>query len=353
MNVNEDNYMTSSSNKAQSEKKSFDIQIGSTDTDIFSMDVSNISGMLVGGTTGSGKTSFVQAIIAECMNNLTPDDVKFAIFDSKYVDYSYLNESPYLLIPVCTDEEKVPAMTSWMNAEIRTRLKSEGDYPHLFFIFDDYARVSRLIEEDIIQILQVGRRAKIHIIIVTSTPSADIVSTSIREAEKAKIREEAAIAKEKAKQEALERRRAEREGRLYSSDVDVNNSKRLTDQNAIVGTDYELSVSGNCVIFVKKLPQKLYYHPSATYRIGSDKIVSVNIKKPGLLSGGYLEINLSSDFKMGIDDSEYKKYGLDTEEDLKTFLSFYQDSKLRIPISRIEYTEFKHFYDVLDEDLKK
>ena len=63
--------------------------------------------LLVAGTTGSGKSVCINAIIASMLFRFTPDELRFIMIDPKVVEMQIYNDLPHLLIPVVTDPKKV------------------------------------------------------------------------------------------------------------------------------------------------------------------------------------------------------------------------------------------------------
>ena len=154
------------------------------------VDFSKINNLLVCGTTGSGKTTFVRTLLTSLMLTNTPKNFKLMIFDSRYVDYTDLNGVPFLLIPVVTDSRKCSGMIGWAlgEAQARQRLLMDNTnnmdtFPDIFLVLDDFAEISQDPEaqEYLFKLLQIDRRFKIHTIIVTSTAVAKIISTELNQ----------------------------------------------------------------------------------------------------------------------------------------------------------------------------
>ena len=151
------------------------IPIGHNETGNITCNISDLSHLLIIGTTSSGKTTYVRSVLADLIREYTPDDIQFIICDSKRVDYQEYVVSDALTIPVITDSHKCRSLINWLSSQIELRLH---DYdalatsPHLLCVFDDYS----LFDFDdsaiyqLTRILTDGRRAKIHIWIVTSAP---------------------------------------------------------------------------------------------------------------------------------------------------------------------------------------
>lgn len=151
-------------------------------------DVSEIPHILVSGTTGSGKTAFIRSLMCMLMFQYLPEKIRFMMFDSNAVDYTAFNSSPYMLVPVTSNPQRVSGMISWLHTETLERIRkvqlgfSLEEKPEIFFILDDYAHC--LSDEDmtkkLFKVLSVGRIAKVHCIISTSASSAKIVPTELK-----------------------------------------------------------------------------------------------------------------------------------------------------------------------------
>ena len=153
------------------------------------VDYSKINHLIVCGTSGSGKTTFVRTLLTSLMSISSPDSVKFGIFDSKVVDYTDINGMPFLLVPVVTDSRKSSGMICWFWSEAQRRLRILADdadnidtLPDMFLVLDDYAEIvqEQDTQEYLYKLLQIARRVKIHVIIVTSIALAKIISTEIK-----------------------------------------------------------------------------------------------------------------------------------------------------------------------------
>lgn len=153
-------------------------------------DLSAIPHMLVSGTTGSGKTSFVQSIMASLMLNHNKDEVQFVIFDSKGFEYKCFSESNYLFLPIVYFDslfkDVLTVINRWANISYHSkeayRAGTEDNPAHIFVIIDDFASLNMDSEtHDLLSnILKNGRNAGVHCILITSIATADIVSTELK-----------------------------------------------------------------------------------------------------------------------------------------------------------------------------
>ena len=163
--------------------------------------------LLVAGTTGSGKSVCINAIILSLIYRYSPDEVKFILIDPKRVEFSMYNNLPHLLMPnVITDSEKALNALSWCVDEMErrfivfanARVKNLEEYntseevlegraeklPYIIFIIDELADLlmtaKKEAEDYICRILQKARAAGIHMILATQRPSVDIVTGKIK-----------------------------------------------------------------------------------------------------------------------------------------------------------------------------
>ena len=163
--------------------------------------------LLIAGTTGSGKSVCINAIILSLIYRYSPDEIKFILVDPKRVEFSMYNNLPHLLMPnVITDSEKALNALSWCVDEMErrfilfanSRVKSLEEYntseavlegkaqklPYIIFIIDELADLlmtsKKEAEEHICRILQKARAAGIHMILATQRPSVDIVTGKIK-----------------------------------------------------------------------------------------------------------------------------------------------------------------------------
>ena len=161
------------------------IPVGMHSSGFYSENFTAIPSTLIAGTTGSGKSAFVKTVLVEMMQKYSPNQVRFAVYDSRRIDYSFLNSNPFLLVPLCHEPSKAMGLINWALAEAHRRMNGAGtdeEYPHLVIVLDDFSEMdpSSSTFADLIQLFQIARRTRIHIWLVTSTPSSNVLPTDLK-----------------------------------------------------------------------------------------------------------------------------------------------------------------------------
>lgn len=174
-------------------------------------DLASMPHLLIAGTTGSGKSVCVNAIITCLMTNNTPDELKFLMVDPKRVELTTYNGVPHLIAPVVVDLEKVVGVLNWVTREMDERYRKfaksgsrniddfnrkveennlkegatkEPRLPYIVVVIDELADLMMLApdetEKTICRLAQMARATGIHLIIATQRPSVDVVTGLIK-----------------------------------------------------------------------------------------------------------------------------------------------------------------------------
>jgi len=165
-------------------------------------DINKMPHLLIAGTTGSGKSVLINAIISSILFRASPEEVKFIMVDPKRVELTPYNDIPHLLTPVITDVSKVVNALKWATAEMERRyrlfeemsVKNIGGYnelsgfqamPYIIIIVDEMAdimmsRNAGEVEEAIVRIAQMARAVGIHLILATQRPSVNVLTGLIK-----------------------------------------------------------------------------------------------------------------------------------------------------------------------------
>lgn len=186
-------------------------------------DLAKAPHMLVAGTTGSGKSVAVNAMILSMLYKATPDDVRMIMIDPKMLELSVYEGIPHLLAPVVTDMKLAANALAWCVAEMENRYRVMSDLrvrnlagfnqkvrearavgrplmnpfpahpevpelldtlPMIVVVIDELADLmmvaGKKIEELIARLAQKARAAGIHLILATQRPSVDVITGLIK-----------------------------------------------------------------------------------------------------------------------------------------------------------------------------
>jgi S-DNA-T family DNA segregation ATPase FtsK/SpoIIIE len=191
-------------------------------------DLAQMPHLLVAGTTGSGKSVCINALIASMLFRFTPEEMRFVIIDPKMVELQAYQSLPHLAFPIVTDPKKVLLALRWLIDEMERRYRMfarvgvrnivgfnarpkksvapgdedeasmrrpgstsaateeeiPGRIPYVVVIIDELADLMQTapadVETAIARITQMARAAGMHVVVATQTPRADVITGVIK-----------------------------------------------------------------------------------------------------------------------------------------------------------------------------
>lgn len=176
-----------------------DIPLGiNTSNKVIKYDLTEAPHLLVAGTTGSGKSTFIHAMLCALLSKNTPDDLLIHLTDTKMVELDIYRDIPHLLAPVATDAyeavDHFQALVSMMNIryemvkesgsrsleEFNNKVNKNDKLPYILVVVDEVADLIMVakkdIEESIVRIAQKARAVGIHLVLATQSPRRDVIS---------------------------------------------------------------------------------------------------------------------------------------------------------------------------------
>ncbi|WQT07873.1 DNA translocase FtsK [Helicobacter pylori] len=170
----------------------------------FITDLKKLPHLLIAGTTGSGKSVGVNAMILSLLYKNSPDQLKLVMIDPKMVEFSIYADIPHLLTPIITDPKKAIGALQSVAKEMERRYSLMSEYkvktidsyneqapnngveafPYLIVVIDELADLmmtgGKEAEFPIARIAQMGRASGLHLIVATQRPSVDVVTGLIK-----------------------------------------------------------------------------------------------------------------------------------------------------------------------------
>jgi DNA segregation ATPase FtsK/SpoIIIE, S-DNA-T family len=178
-------------------------------------DLAKMPHLLIAGTTGSGKSVGVNALIVSILYRARPDEVKFILIDPKRLELGLYEDIPHLATPIIVDPKLAARSLKWAVAEMERRYRDlagwgvrnidgynteimrrnlvkeyddQGDpwkpLPYIVIIIDELADLmmtsGREVEESITRLAQMARAVGIHLVLATQRPSVDVITGLIK-----------------------------------------------------------------------------------------------------------------------------------------------------------------------------
>ncbi len=170
----------------------------------FVTDIKKLPHLLIAGTTGSGKSVGINAMILSLLYRNDPDQLKLMLIDPKMLEFAAYEDIPHLITPVITEPAKAIAALANMVGEMERRYKLMADartknienynekvkktgeepFPFIVVIIDELADLmmsgGKEVEHSIARLAQKSRACGIHLVVATQRPSVDVVTGMIK-----------------------------------------------------------------------------------------------------------------------------------------------------------------------------
>jgi S-DNA-T family DNA segregation ATPase FtsK/SpoIIIE len=164
------------------------------------IDLSKTPHLLVAGTTGSGKSVFINTLLASILYKFSPSELRLILIDPKMLELSVYNDIAHLLTPVVTEPKKAIIALKWVCKEMERRysmmneegtrslegynLKVSEKLPYIVVFIDEMADLmmtaGKEVEHYVQRLAQMARACGIHLVMATQRPSVDIITGSIK-----------------------------------------------------------------------------------------------------------------------------------------------------------------------------
>jgi S-DNA-T family DNA segregation ATPase FtsK/SpoIIIE len=167
-------------------------------------DLARMPHLLIAGTTGSGKSGCINALLTSILLRATPDDVRMILIDPKRIELNHYEAIPHLLTPVVSSPKEASAVLANCLAEMERRYerlssvrarnlneanrafrqRGEKTMPYLLVVIDELADLMMVapqaVEDAVIRLAQKSRAVGIHLVLATQRPSVDVITGMIK-----------------------------------------------------------------------------------------------------------------------------------------------------------------------------
>ena len=171
-------------------------------------DLTKMPHLLIAGSTGTGKSVCINALIMSIIMRATPAEARLILIDPKRIELNLYNGVPHLYVPVVTESKEAASALAWAVSEMDARLKKLGKagarnlaqynqmvhdgkapegaetMPYLTIVIDELADLmmvaAKEVEDSICRLAQLARAPGIHLIVATQRPSTDIITGLIK-----------------------------------------------------------------------------------------------------------------------------------------------------------------------------
>ncbi|MFH1401790.1 MAG: DNA translocase FtsK [Parcubacteria group bacterium] len=166
-------------------------------------DLAKMPHLLVAGSTGSGKTIFLNTLISSLIYRNSPEIMNFILIDPKRVEFPVYNDLPHLLAPVILDAHRAVNALKWLISEMERRFKvlsavkardilsynqqisdKSELLPYIVLVVDELADLmaakGREMEAGVVRLAQMSRAVGIHLVLATQRPSVEVITGLIK-----------------------------------------------------------------------------------------------------------------------------------------------------------------------------
>lgn len=164
-------------------------------------DLTKMPHVLIAGTTGSGKSVLMNALISTILFRASPQEVKLILVDPKRVELTDYNDIPHLLTPVIVEPDKILSALKWATAEMDRRYKIFHDaqvrnianynelsgfqaLPYIVIVIDELQNLMEFapveVEDCIVRLAAMARATGVHLVLATQRPSVDVITGLIK-----------------------------------------------------------------------------------------------------------------------------------------------------------------------------
>ncbi|HLX32090.1 MAG TPA: DNA translocase FtsK [Gaiellaceae bacterium] len=167
-------------------------------------DLARMPHLLIAGTTGSGKSGCLNAVLTSVLLRASPDEVRMILIDPKRIELSHFESVPHLLTPVVSSPKEASAVLANCLAEMERRYerlssvrarsiteanrafrqRGEPTLPYVLVVIDELADLMMVapqaVEDAVIRLAQKSRAVGIHLVLATQRPSVDVITGMIK-----------------------------------------------------------------------------------------------------------------------------------------------------------------------------
>ncbi|HET7568524.1 MAG TPA: DNA translocase FtsK 4TM domain-containing protein [Gaiellaceae bacterium] len=167
-------------------------------------DLARMPHLLIAGTTGSGKSGCINAILTSVLLRATPDEARMILIDPKRIELNHYESVPHLLTPVVSSPKEASAVLANCVAEMERRYerlatvrarnlneanrafrqRGEQTMPYVLVVIDELADLMMIapqaVEDAVIRLAQKSRAVGIHLVLATQRPSVDVITGMIK-----------------------------------------------------------------------------------------------------------------------------------------------------------------------------